>query len=679
MMKFRNLSIKYTVMLLLIGIITPIYFLFAVINYNSIRNGILNNTQLAINQTRINIVDTIISTEKSYELVSTYYDGLMAESLQQFKAAYEASGGDVSAIDLEAIKQSFQGNLDLYVIDENGVIIRTTFPTALGIDFKTVPDFYQTLTALRQGSVPEISHVTTDLNTGELRKWGYIPTTDHRYVLEVGISPGALTQYVNQLNYTDMEKAARDNNPFIAEIIVYDKHHVILGRDATETDQARIAIIDEVINSGVNHSIFGDDELLDQEYIYVNTFPGGMNDSQKVIAITYHYDTIIRQINGSRNAAMLVFLAYTVFSLLLIYFLVTRSLTQPLIRLTNRIKTVSGDNLDFEMPVTGANELGQLAQSFNDLSQKLKSTLVTKKYLENVIDSVGDILIIMDQDLKISRINQYTRLFLGRPCDEIIGQSVATLFDSSFTLRELQIKLVLTPHLENLEGTMVKEDGQKTSVIASISAFRGEDEAINGFILNAKDISKTKKILKKLEESNLNLKKQESILLEQSNTDALTGACNRGCIFSILEDIHANTPLLYTTLTVIMIDLDHFKTINDRFGHQAGDAVLVEAVRIMMENLRKTDFLGRYGGEEFLIVMPDTNLEEGYRMAERIRVKIKDTRFYHDTIDLTISGGIAEWDHCSISELIESADRLLYQAKKSGRNTILRQEKISLS
>lgn len=86
---------------------------------------------------------------------------------------------------------------------------------------------------------------------------------------------------------------------------------------------------------------------------------------------------------------------------MLIYFLVTRTLTQPLIRLTNRIKTVTGDNLDFEMPVTGTNEIGQLAQSFNDLSQTLKSTLVSKKYLENVIDSVGDILIIMDQDLKI--------------------------------------------------------------------------------------------------------------------------------------------------------------------------------------------------------------------------------------------------------------------------------------
>ncbi|WP_373482639.1 diguanylate cyclase [Acetobacterium sp.] len=677
-MKFRNLSIKFTVMILLIGIVTPIYFLFAVINYNSIRNGILNNTQLAVKQTRINIVDTIISTEKSYELVSTYYDGLMAESLQQFKAAYEASGGDVAAIDLEAIKQTFQGNLDLYIIDENGVIIRTTFPTALGIDFKTVPDFFKTLTALRLGSVPEISHVTTDLNTGELRKWGYIPTADHRYVLEAGISPGALSQYVTQLNYTDMEKNARDNNPFIAEIKVYDKQHMILGRDATETDEARIAIIDGVINSGVDHSIIGDDELLDQEYIYVNTFPGGMNDSQKVIAITYNYDTIIRQINGTRISTMLVFLVYTVFSLLLIYFLVTRTLTKPLIRLTSRIKAVSGNNLDFEMPVTGTNEMGQLAQSFNDLSQKLKSTLVTKKYLENVIDSVGDILIIMDQDLKISRINQYTRLFLGRPCDVIIGESIATLFDSSFTLQELQIKLTLTPHLENLEGTIVKEGGQKTSVIASISAFRGEDETINGYILNAKDISKTKKILKKLEESNLNLKKQESILLEQSNTAALTGASNRGCIFSILEDIHANTPLLYATFTVIMIDLDHFKAINDRFGHQAGDAVLVETVRIMLANLRKTDFLGRYGGEEFLIVMPDTTLDEGYRMADRIRVKIKDTRFYNNTIDLTISGGIAEWDHNSISELIESADRLLYQAKKSGRNTILRQEKVSL-
>lgn len=214
-MKFRNLSIKYSVMILLVGIVTPIYFLFVVINYNSIRNGILNNTQLAVKQSRINIVDTIISTEKSYELVSTYYDGLMAESLQLFQAAYDDSGGDVAALDLEALKEAFPAELDLYIIDENGVIIHTTFATALGIDFKTVPDFYQTLTALRLGHDPEISRVTTDLKTGELRKWGYLPTADHRYVLEVGISAGALSQYVTQLNYADLEKRRSKTIPLL--------------------------------------------------------------------------------------------------------------------------------------------------------------------------------------------------------------------------------------------------------------------------------------------------------------------------------------------------------------------------------------------------------------------------------------------------------------------------------
>ncbi|OFV71975.1 sensor domain-containing diguanylate cyclase [Acetobacterium wieringae] len=674
-MKFRNLSIKYSMMIVLVAIITPLYFLFAMINYNSIRNGILNNTQLAINQTRINIIDTIISTEKSYELVSTYYDEMMAESLQLFNAEYETQKGNVSAIDLDAIKARYHNNLDLYIIDENGVIIRTTFPSALGIDFKTVPDFFKTLTELRQRHDPEISHVTTDLVTGELRKWGYIPTADHRYVLEVGISPGSLSQFITQLNYTDMEKTVQDNNPFIADITVYDKNHIMLGSGQTETDPARIAMIDTVISNGTDQIITGDLGLLDQEYIYVNTFPGGMNDSQKVIAIRYQYDDIIRQINGTRMATLLVFLTYTVFSLLLIYFLVTRSITEPLIRLTNRIKGVSGTNLDFFMPVSGSNELGQLTQSFNELSAKLQSTLVTKTYLENVIDSVGDILIIMDSDLKILRINQYTRLFLSKHCGQIVGSPIDTIFDGSSSLRDLQAKLILNPRLENIEGTMIKDNHQKTTVIASISAYRSEDGQILGYILNAKDISKTKQILKKLEESNLFLKKQESILLTQSTIDALTGACNRGCIFNILEDIHANTPLLYSTFSVIMIDLDHFKSVNDRFGHQAGDTVLVETVQIIMDNLRKSDFLGRYGGEEFLIVMPDTTLNEGYQIAQRIRIKIKDTRFYHDRIELTISGGIAEWDHNSVSELIETADRLLYQAKKQGRNTILRTEK----
>lgn len=674
-MKLSNLSIKYSVMILLVSIITPFFFLFAVMNYNSIRSGILDNAQLAVSQTRLNIVDTIVNTEKSYELVSTYYEGIMTEGLQEFKSQYESQNGDVTAINLAVLKEAFDDVLDFYIIDENGVIIDTTHPPVLGLDFKTVPDFYQTLTDLRLGNDLEISHVTTDIKSGELRKWGYIPTADHRYVLEVGIPSGALDPYVTELNYTDLEKNARDKTPFITELTVYDKHHIVLGRGEVETDKDKMAIIDAVITSGSDQAITADNGLVLEEYISVNTFPDRMNDSQKVVAITYNYDSIINQINKSRLATIVIFLAYTVVSLLVVLVLVRQTITKPMINLTKQINKVSAKNLDFAIPVVGTNEIGQLAQSFNDLSQKLKSTLVSKKYLENVIDSVGGILIIMDQDLRISRINQYTKEFFEQSFDNFVGRPVASLFDSDFSQSEILKKLALTPHLENIEGKMIN-NGRKTSVIASISVFKGEGKSVIGYILNARDISKTKQLLAKLEESNLNLKKQEIILLEQSNTDALTGVWNRGCIFNILKDIHANIPSIYATFTVIMFDLDHFKSVNDRFGHQAGDTVLIEATKIMMDSLRKTDFLGRYGGEEFLIVMPDTTLEDGYRIAERIRLKIKDTRFYNDMVDLTISGGIAEWDHTSISELIETADQLLYQAKKTGRNTIHREKKI---
>jgi diguanylate cyclase (GGDEF)-like protein len=186
-----------------------------------------------------------------------------------------------------------------------------------------------------------------------------------------------------------------------------------------------------------------------------------------------------------------------------------------------------------------------------------------------------------------------------------------------------------------------------------------------------------KRIDKKLDASRQKLR-------ELAVRDSLTGLYNRSRMISFLKYQFAMQVRYKTPVSVVMMDLDFFKKVNDLHGHQAGDAVLREAASRLMENARGTDLVVRYGGEEFLFVLPQTGLEGALRSAERLREKIERTPFPTDvegkTVNITASFGVAEKtrdDHFSVEQLIDLADKALYRAKTSGRNKICAMERMN--
>ena len=125
------------------------------------------------------------------------------------------------------------------------------------------------------------------------------------------------------------------------------------------------------------------------------------------------------------------------------------------------------------------------------------------------------------------------------------------------------------------------------------------------------------------------------------------------------------------TLSLVIADLDHFKSVNDKFGHLVGDQVLARAGKILAAQLRAYDLAARYGGEEFALVLPGTTTEEGAAIAERIRKEVASVAFSEGPSQITISLGVAGYGKGESTELfIARADAALYRAKKTGRNRI---------
>jgi len=161
---------------------------------------------------------------------------------------------------------------------------------------------------------------------------------------------------------------------------------------------------------------------------------------------------------------------------------------------------------------------------------------------------------------------------------------------------------------------------------------------------------------------------------EQAITDPLTGTRNRrGITISTLEAM-AHAERYGHPLSVAMIDVDHFKDVNDTHGHKAGDRVLQGVAAILTETLRLPDKIGRYGGEEFLLVMPETGLNETSKITERIRQQVSESEFDigDRKVTLTISIGAALFEKGEdLEQLVSRADRALYRAKASGRNSVV--------
>ncbi|MEJ2724513.1 MAG: GGDEF domain-containing protein [Deltaproteobacteria bacterium] len=163
-------------------------------------------------------------------------------------------------------------------------------------------------------------------------------------------------------------------------------------------------------------------------------------------------------------------------------------------------------------------------------------------------------------------------------------------------------------------------------------------------------------------------------MLNLATLDDLTGIPNRKSIMTALEEECSRAKVAKLPLSIVIFDLDGFKSINDRFGHGAGDLLLKETAKVAQGTIREHDFVGRFGGDEFMIILWDTSLSNAYTIAERIRSRIEKHAFLYEAkkISVTISIGVSTLDGSiqSIKDLFNKADTAQYNAKRNGGNQV---------
>lgn len=298
-------------------------------------------------------------------------------------------------------------------------------------------------------------------------------------------------------------------------------------------------------------------------------------------------------------------------------------------------------------------------------TQKLNTT---SRDLLPFIESLPDAVIIVDPEHKIVLINTHASDMFGYPTDSLEGLDLQAIIPA--THRHV--------HKKRVDQYFRSPNTKAMSVQKRFSGLRADGTEIpveimlNTIVLDGataamavvRDVSYQREL--------------EDRLIQESLTDEMTGLYNRKHFKAQLEAQHSGFIRSALPSSLILFDFDHFKNINDEYGHAAGDTVLIKAAKVVQGELRPLDIGCRIGGEEFAIILPNTQLRDAVTLAERIRDRIEKTEFRLDdsTCRITVTMGVASFTPSdqSYDSLMKRADKLLYAGKAAGRNCIISQE-----
>lgn len=279
--------------------------------------------------------------------------------------------------------------------------------------------------------------------------------------------------------------------------------------------------------------------------------------------------------------------------------------------------------------------------------------------LSKVLAQIADTVHITDKSGRITYVNAAYCLHSGYTRDEVIGKN-SNILKSGMYDREFYRELWTTILNGNVYRNTImnrKKNGDLYFEKKTISPLKDKRGTIVGFVSTGKDVTEEEMLHQEIERI--------------ATIDQLTGIFNRHKFEELFALEGERSRRFSHPLSLILIDIDHFKTVNDTYGHDVGDKVLVQLVDSVRENIRKIDIFARWGGEEFLILCPSTDIKDAQAVAEKLRDAV-ESAFFPTAGKVTISLGLSSFNlEESFSELFKRADQGLYYAKEHGRNQVV--------
>jgi diguanylate cyclase (GGDEF)-like protein/putative nucleotidyltransferase with HDIG domain len=308
----------------------------------------------------------------------------------------------------------------------------------------------------------------------------------------------------------------------------------------------------------------------------------------------------------------------------------------------------------------------------------LDSSKSVPRRVKNTLDTIAGGVVITDPNGRLMMVNEAFQKSTHRTLEELVGQSLDSI---PFTTKssETPWAAALSTSMRQAGGTIELDlgDNERRSFVVNASPILDSKEHLAGTLVSFEDVTVLERqkqtlmqTLAELEISKEQIHQQNIRLQELASKDVLTGCFNRRSLIEHLEAAWIEFVSNKVPFNVVMLDVDHFKKLNDNYGHAVGDQVLKDVSRVIRDSVGDVGFVGRYGGEEFCVILSNLTPTRAYEVAEGIRRAIQHTLAepYHVTSSFGVSS--SDFSAPSFQAILEQADQALYAAKQSGRNQV---------
>lgn len=367
--------------------------------------------------------------------------------------------------------------------------------------------------------------------------------------------------------------------------------------------------------------------------------------------LTTSLASVERDILHARQQSFVIFSVALIATVLLTGYMLGRVVVRPIEKVTKAMARVSEGDLSHKLGERSNDELGRMSVSFNQMTDQLQATYRRLRREQNkittVIETATEGIVVTDANHTIVLVNPAATLLLGKQMNDVVAQGYEQVVDDAGFIAHC---------LETGNPQDIRYKDHDLQVMAT--EICDSDKAVIGTVILIRDVTEEKRL--------------EEDLRRTSTTDALTGLYNRRFLDATLNAEFVRSERSFEPLSVLMMDIDHFKKFNDTHGHDQGDRVLQMVARCLREQVRSFDFPCRYGGEEYVAILPGVTSKSAYEVAEAIRIKIAETEV--DGLHVYMSIGVATFPDIKVDKpdaLIEAADAALYRAKETGRNRVM--------
>jgi PAS domain S-box-containing protein len=394
------------------------------IDYLQVKQNYERDAAFLQTQTETDLIQALNIIDSGFQLFDDSQNERMAAGFPLFMAEYERAGRNPARMDLASVKEKIGGPIDLYIINESGVITYSTYSPEIGLDFKTIPYFYEYLTKVRLSQGYFSDRVVNELATGQLRKYAYMPTPDHNYILEIGLAGVLINQQHSFAAYQKNIDQMVYLNPFVKEVVIYDVNKQSINRTDPLPDPATNALLDRIIAMRQGLEIRDSGQGTKTRYLFVDLKDEQYgSDVSRIVRITYDTTLIQKQLND----LLIAHFISAVFAIILgiiAAILVARFLARPVYQIVSDVNKIATGDLTHTISPTVGREFAILEESVNTMVSTLNETIEREKKNEEqyrrLVENIPDVV-------WTSTINGST-IYISRNIEAVYGYPAEVIY-----------------------------------------------------------------------------------------------------------------------------------------------------------------------------------------------------------------------------------------------------------